>query len=112
LAFLDNAIRQTKEPRLREIYQLRRQALLAVRDLEAAIDKFRAGFKRSPQSLRELVTAGLLVGLPADPYGGEFYLDPQGKVRTTSKFALPQEKQPTAPADREDVPGSGRSATR
>lgn len=112
LAFLDNAIRQAKEPRLREIYQLRRQALLAVRALEAAIEKFHAGFKRLPQSLRELVTAGFVAELPADPYGGEFYLDPKGKVRTTSNFALPQEKKPNEPADREDVPGSGRSATR
>ena len=109
LDFLDNAIKQAKEPRLREIFQLRRQALLAVRELENAIGRFHIGFQRSPQTLQELVSSGLLAALPVDPYGGEFYLDLQGKVRTTSNFAIPQEKKPAAPAGQGEPPGSGRS---
>ena len=34
-----------------------------------------------------ILLSWLLVSLPADPYGGEFYFDEAGKVRTTSKFA-------------------------
>ena len=87
LAFLDSMIAQARDPRVREVYQLRRRALLAVNAIEVAISSFRAKYGHSPRQLEELVSAGILLEFPVDPYGGKFYLDPQGKVRTTSKFA-------------------------
>jgi hypothetical protein len=32
--------------------------------------------------------SGLLTPPPIDPYGGQFYMEPDGKVTTTSKFAF------------------------
>lgn len=91
LVFLDEMIARAKDPKIQAVYQLRKEALLAVRELEAAVETFHARFQRSPRQLSELVVAGILAVLPQDPYGGEFYLDPEGKVRSTSKFALPGE---------------------
>lgn len=87
VAFLDTMIAQATEPRLKHVYQLRKEALLAVEAIEEAIEKFRANLGRDPQQLEELTARGILDDLPADPYGGTFYLDEQGKVRSTSSFA-------------------------
>jgi hypothetical protein len=39
-----------------------------------------------PESVEELLRAGVLSPPPRDPYGGRFYLEPDGQVATTSKF--------------------------
>lgn len=91
LHFLDNMIARARDPKVRAIYEMRREALLAVREIETALQRFRAGFGRPPRDITELRTSGVLMSLPKDPYGGQFYLDPQGAVRSTSKFARPRE---------------------
>jgi hypothetical protein len=35
----------------------------------------------------------VITAIPPDPYGGSFFLDPGGKVLTTSKFAFEGNKQ-------------------
>lgn len=94
LVFLDDMIARAKDPKVRAVYQLRKEALLAVREMEAAVETFYARFQRSPRQLPELVTTGILPALPKDPYGGEFYLDLEGRVRSTSKFARPGDAEP------------------
>lgn len=93
LVFLDDMIARAEDPKVRAVYQLRKDSLLAVKKLEMAVEKFHARFQRSPRHLSELAAAGILAALPKDPYGGKFYLDPEGKVRSTSKFALPGEAE-------------------
>lgn len=87
LAFLETMIQRAKNPAIRKTYELRRDALKASMIIEAATRKYSDRFGRKPLHLEELIEAHLLNALPADPYGGEFYLDETGKVRTTSKFA-------------------------
>lgn len=89
LAFLDSMIVQAKDKAVKRTYEVRRDALLAVSQLEKAIEEFRSRTNRSVHDLDELVRAGLLERIPTDPYGGRFYLDEQGRVRSTSKFANP-----------------------
>jgi tetratricopeptide (TPR) repeat protein len=97
LAFLDTVIKSTRDRQVREVYLLRRQALAAVQEIEAAIHKFQKLFARDPQTIAELVAVNILEAIPEDPYGGDFYIDQQGKVRSTSKFAfLPGRKTPSA----------------
>jgi hypothetical protein len=62
-----------------------------VLQIEQAIAAFKERFQADPEDLGRLVNAGLLERIPDDPYGGTFYLDEQGRVRTTSKLA-PVEK--------------------
>jgi tetratricopeptide (TPR) repeat protein len=93
LTFLTTMIENTRDLQVRKLYTLRRQALLAVREIEAVVADFSTRFGRLPNPLHELVTTGMLEELPADPYGGTFYLDESGKVRTTSKFAFARSKE-------------------
>ncbi|MDT8422073.1 MAG: hypothetical protein RQ754_16720 [Desulfuromonadales bacterium] len=92
LAYLDNMIDSASDARTRTIYEQRRVALLAVQALEEAIDTFQERYARLPETLDALVKTGILAELPADPYGGSFYLDEDNRVRTTSKFAVRSEQ--------------------
>jgi len=87
LAFLETMIKGAKNPAVKKHYKLRRDALLAVTIIEDAQGKYLDQFGTQIYNLQQLVTSGLLKSLPADPYGGTFYLDDHGKVRSTSKFA-------------------------
>lgn len=87
VAFLDTMIEQATEPRVRELYQVRKNALLASEEIETALALFRKRYGRTPETLNELVECQLLPVLPMEPYGGSFYLDEQGRVRSTSAFA-------------------------
>ncbi|WP_027714747.1 hypothetical protein [Desulfuromonas sp. TF] len=86
LAFLETMIRTSKDKVVRQAYELRYEALTAVTVIEGALEVFRTRFGELPSELSLLVRSGLLSELPADPYGGTFYLDEQGKVRSTSQF--------------------------
>lgn len=87
IAFLDTMIQGARDERIRKLYQNRKDALVAVRSLREAVSRYQARFGHRPANLRSLVEAGLLEALPVDPYGGTFYLDEAGQVRSTSKFA-------------------------
>ena len=87
LVFLDAMIGQSKDKAVKATYQMRRDALLAVTEIERALAAFRRHQGRDPVDLEELVSSRLLVAIPADPYRGTFYLDEDGRVRTTSKLA-------------------------
>jgi len=41
-----------------------------------------------PTSVEQLSRVGLLTPPPVDPYGGRFYIEADGKVYSTSKFAF------------------------
>jgi hypothetical protein len=73
---------------VRKSLQTRLQAFLEVRKIEKTVDEFKTIFQRSPRSIDELQAKGYLTEIPVDPYGGTFYIDEKGKVRSTSKFAF------------------------
>ncbi len=89
LKFLDAMIQGAKSQSVKKTYEMRKQALISVLQIEKALTSYRNRFGRLPVELSELVQSGLLVKLPTDPYGGTFFLDEQGKVRTSSKFVAP-----------------------
>jgi tetratricopeptide (TPR) repeat protein len=60
--------------------------------LEAAIEIYRERHGAPPALFELLVADGLLFAIPPDPYGGSFYVDPEGRVRSTAftqRFARP-----------------------
>jgi hypothetical protein len=89
--YLTAMIQSSKNEAIKKPFQTRHAALLEVRRIEQARDAFRQKTGRLPKSIVELQDAGVLAPPPGDPYGGEFYLDPDGTVRTTSKFANPSQ---------------------
>jgi hypothetical protein len=76
---------------VKDIYEKRIEAFKSVRRIEVALAEFFSRYEKSPSSLATLVDVGVLKEIPQDPYGGEFYLDQTGKVRTTSDFAMQTE---------------------
>jgi hypothetical protein len=92
IIFLQSMEQGAKDPKIRELYAVRKRALLVVETLNRAVARFRALNNRPPLNLQELVSAGTIAKLPEDPYGGRFYLDEKGSVRSTSKFAFGRDK--------------------
>jgi tetratricopeptide (TPR) repeat protein len=87
LAYLEEMIPAARNEAVRKRLLIRAEAFEKIIQIEQAIALYRKRFQREPRGLKELVVAGLLEQIPVDPYGGSFYLDEQGKVRTTSKLA-------------------------
>ncbi|PLX83445.1 MAG: hypothetical protein C0616_00255 [Desulfuromonas sp.] len=87
LLFLDTIIAQTKDKAIKATYEMRRAALLMVTALEKGVAAYRSARGSNPERIEDLVTEGLIPEVPVDPYGGNFYLDSDGRVRTTSKLA-------------------------
>jgi hypothetical protein len=88
IGYLTGMVRTAKNQAIKQSYQIRLKAFHDVRRIELARDRF--GLERGslPVSVDQLVQSGYLSTVPVDPYGGRFYLDPSGKVSTTSKFAF------------------------
>ena len=90
--FLEEMIRNSKSAKMRKWMSVRLQAFRIVLLLENAIDQYQERYSSQPPSLEALVENGMLKAIPADPYGGKFYLDEKGKVRSTSRFAFAPKK--------------------
>lgn len=88
ISFLEIMEKGAKDEKVRKLYRLRRTALQAVLNIQAAVSQFKEQNGRLPERIEELIEHGNLKRLPQDPYGGSFYLDKEGTVRTTSKFAV------------------------
>jgi len=88
IAYLAAMEQQEPNQVLKRNYQIRLQAFKEVRRIEQARDRYKTEHGMLPFSLEQLLRAGYLAPLPVDPYGGRFYLEPDGKVATTSKFAF------------------------
>lgn len=93
LSYLSAMAKSASNPGIKKIYLLRLDALEKVRAIEIARDGYTRAEGHLPRSVDELVKSGYLKSFPQDPYGGAFYLEPDGKVQSTSKFA-PMKKKP------------------
>ena len=91
--FLEMMEKGAKDEQVQKLYRLRRTALMAVLHIQSAVTQFRKQNGRLPGRLDELIEYGNLKRLPEDPYGGRFYLDNTGTVRTTSKFSFGEQNK-------------------
>jgi tetratricopeptide (TPR) repeat protein len=91
LAYLQEMIPAARNEAIKKRLVTRAKAFERVLQIEQAVATFKERFQADPENLERLVNAGLLQRIPDDPYGGTFYLDEQGRVRTTSKLT-PVEK--------------------
>ncbi|MDD2336527.1 MAG: hypothetical protein PHD01_08105 [Geobacteraceae bacterium] len=88
LAYLTAMEKGEKNPAIKKSFHTRILAFKAVRRIEIARDRYRQTNGALPAAVEALVKEGYLSSLPIDPYGGRFYLEPDGRVTTTSKFAF------------------------
>ena len=92
IGFLEEMIRNTTSEKLRKWMMVRLEALRLVSLLEHAVNRYQQRYNSKPHNLRMLVEGGMIKAIPPDPYGGKFYLDQSGRVRTTSQFVYVREK--------------------
>ena len=88
IAYLTAMEKGAQNEAIRKSFRLRLDAFKGVKLLEAARDTYKKKYGKPPASLEVLVNAGFLRKLPVDPYGGMYYLDENGQIRSTSKFAF------------------------
>ena len=87
IVYLKSIIQDTRNPILRKRLIKRLQVLEAIRVLERAVAAYAKKTGNSPESLKDLISTGIIKRLPEDPYGGTFFLDKKGKIYTTSNMA-------------------------
>lgn len=88
MGIVKNMLENTKDDGWRKSLEIRLKALEAIYTIEKAVESFREKMGRNPEKIGELVKAGFLKSIPEDPYGGEFYLDKDGNVKTTSNLTF------------------------
>ncbi|MBL0226727.1 MAG: hypothetical protein IPQ16_14475 [Geobacteraceae bacterium] len=93
IQFLEMMEKGARDEKTRDLYRLRRTALQAAQHIQTAVSQFKERNGRLPGRIDELLGQGILKKMPIDPYGGQFYLDNSGTVRTTSKFAFGEHNQ-------------------
>jgi tetratricopeptide (TPR) repeat protein len=92
ILFLENLLQDTQDKNIRMYLEKRLTALEIIDSLEKTVIAFRESFQQMPTSLDDLVRSGLLENIPADPYGGTFFLMDNGRIYTTSKLVAPLKK--------------------
>jgi tetratricopeptide (TPR) repeat protein len=87
LEFLQRLYQSVQDQRLREGLERRIKEVVVERDirfLEEGVRRYRARYGRLPVALRELVTGGIIAGVPDDPLGGRYQLNSSdGSVTST-----------------------------
>lgn len=84
IIFLRQLLKDTTDERLKKEYETRLTALEKILFLEKAVTVYNERFEKAPSKLDDLVTAGIIRTVPEDPYGGKFYIDTEGSIKTTS----------------------------
>lgn len=74
---------ETRETFTKRVLELQLEKELAA--VDRAVEEYKSREGKPPGELRALVRSGLLNAIPRDPFGGEIYLDDQGRARSTSE---------------------------
>ena len=85
LAMLETISRQESDPLRRAVLERRIREVTVERDLQAlerAVESYREKIGAVPRELSDLVRAGILSGIPEEPNGGRYLMEPGGKVRS------------------------------
>lgn len=87
LQLVDSILESVHDPQTLKVYQERRKLLqleIELRWLAEALDRYQNTMGKKARELPDLVAAGLLQNIPTDPLGGTYFIDPQGRIQTTS----------------------------
>ncbi|MDH3972653.1 MAG: hypothetical protein OEV42_00115 [Deltaproteobacteria bacterium] len=87
ISFLEKIWERESDVNIKKYYRVRLDALNKILFLEKAVDFYTEKIGLPPASLKALVDSKIIRGIPPDPYGGMFYIDKEGKVKSTSKLA-------------------------
>ena len=101
ITFQEYMFEHTEDLRLRTEYKTRLNALRGQLYLEKATAEYKRRFGRYPRQIEDLIVKHVIDKLPPEPYGGNYYVDSHGQVKTTSESKLMPYKRsklsPTSP---------------
>ncbi|MCK5162589.1 MAG: hypothetical protein KAQ72_02675 [Desulfobacula sp.] len=86
IVFLKEMLKNTKDKKAKKEFELRIATLEILEYLENKVTLYHSVYKKYPESLKKLVTSGLIDKIPDDPYKGKFMIMQNGRVYTTSKM--------------------------
>ena len=93
IIFLQEMIQETRDQNTRLFLQKRLDVLKTIALLEKNVDDYAKRYQQWPAKLSDLVSEGFIEEIPQDPYGGSFYIMPNGRVYTTSKLVQQKKKK-------------------
>jgi tetratricopeptide (TPR) repeat protein len=88
IVFLKVFLENERDKRIRQSLEIRLDALQKMLFLERAVVQYRDRLGIMPRSLDSIIQARIIDSIPPDPYGGKFYLDKDGSIKTTSKLVI------------------------
>ncbi|OGW38824.1 MAG: hypothetical protein A2010_03915 [Nitrospirae bacterium GWD2_57_9] len=86
--FLEEIVKTTEDNVLKKLYLVRLESLKAILALEQAVAVYKKRYGIAPVKIEALIQKGVLNELPKEPYGGKYYIDPQGAIKTTKESML------------------------
>jgi hypothetical protein len=84
IVFLEGILKTTKDEAMRKDNEIRLETLKVMLNLEKGASVYKERTGSYPQKLSALVEQHIIARIPEDPYGGEFYIDKDGSIKTTS----------------------------
>lgn len=88
IQFLEEMVQRTDDEMAKQRFKRRIEALRGVLLLEQAVLQYKKRYRDTPRNIEALIAKGVIQKVPQDPYGGQFYLDPSGAVRSTTESEL------------------------
>jgi len=88
ITFMEGILETIQDKTMHHDYELRLEALKSILYLDKGLAAYKAKTGRTPSRLAELREQGVIDRIPQDPYGGEFYIDKDGAVKTTSNLMM------------------------
>lgn len=92
-AFMEKMWENENDPKRKQFYLARLDVLNKIFFLEKAVDIYESRIGIPPGDLKTLVKIKLIKAIPTDPYGGSFYIDRDGSIKTTSNLASKHSKR-------------------
>ncbi len=87
ISFLEHLHAQAEDDETRRALEKQLAQAELERDaaaIEGAAEAYRTRTGLQPFTIAQLVAEGILAGVPPDPFGGAYYLDADGRVRSTA----------------------------
>jgi hypothetical protein len=84
IIFLEEMLRSEEDEGIKKGYRIRLEAMHGILALEKAVELYTVRTGQPPTNLQALLAGQIIEQIPVDPYGGSFYLDADGSVKTTS----------------------------
>jgi len=86
ILFLRKMLASASDESARKSYGTRLKSLEGIYIVEKGVELFRQRYGSNPENVAALVSGKILTRIPEDPYGGDYYIDSDGSVKTTSNL--------------------------